>query len=652
MNRSLRESLLGKSLDPLSGDARKHVALIAFLAWIGLGADGLSSACYGPEEAFLALGEHTPLSLYLAAMTAITVFVIAVAYNQVIELFPSGGGGYKVATRLLGAHAGLVSGSALVVDYVLTIAISIASGVDALFSLLPPSVGAIKLGLEVALTVLLLYLNLRGMKESIRFLLPIFIGFVVTHTLLIAYGVLAHGDQLPSMVGRTFAETQQFGSNLGWVAVAALLLRAYSLGGGTYTGIEAVSNNVQSLVEPRVRTGKWTMFYMALSLAFTAAGIIVLYLLWDARHVDGRTLNAVTFESIIANIGFGSAAMNQTALVVVLAFEAGLLLVAANTGFLGGPAVLANMAVDSWMPHQFRNLSSRLVTQNGVILMTVAAVVVLLITGGSVSVLVVLYSINVFLTFTLSLLGLVRYWWLHRAEGRWLMRISLSLLGLVVCGGILIITTIEKFLEGGWITFIITGLVIGIGFAIRRHYSMVAESIGRAEALYAAPAGHVEAIAKLAPDRPTAAFIIGRNRCGLIHAARTVLRTWPGFYRNFLVVSAQPVDVRSYRGDEVLARLKADRLRDMKFYMDLARHNGIASKYYLGFGVDGVEEMVKLCRQARAEFPNIVFFASKLVFANETWITRILHNQIVSAMQLRLQMEGMQMVILPMPAPG
>jgi len=118
------------------------------------------------------------------------------------------------------------------------------------------------------------------------------------------------------------------------------------------------------------------------------------------------------------------------------------------------------------------------------------------------------------------------------------------------------------------------------------------------------------------------------------------------------VVSAQPVDVRSYGGDEVLARLKADRLKDMKSYKDLARHNGIASKYYLGFGVDGVEEMVKLWRQARAEFPNIVFFASKLVFANETWFTRILHNQIVSAMQLRLQMEGMQMVILPMPAPG
>src|SRR5882672_7272967 len=106
MSRSLRESLLGKPLDPFSGETRKHAALIAFLAWVGLGADGLSSACYGPEEAFLALGVHTPLGLYLAAMTAVTVFVIAVAYNQVIELFPSGGGGYKVASRLLGSRAG------------------------------------------------------------------------------------------------------------------------------------------------------------------------------------------------------------------------------------------------------------------------------------------------------------------------------------------------------------------------------------------------------------------------------------------------------------------------------------------------------------------------------------------------------------------
>src|SRR6201982_3862702 len=156
MTRSLRESLLGKPLDPFSGDTRKHVALVAFLAWIGLGADGLSSSCYGPEEAFLALGEHTHLALYMAAATALTVFVIAVGYNQVIELFPSGGGGYKVATNLIGPYTGLVSGAALIVDYMLTIAISIASGVDAVFSQLPLPAQGFKLYTELALVVVLL----------------------------------------------------------------------------------------------------------------------------------------------------------------------------------------------------------------------------------------------------------------------------------------------------------------------------------------------------------------------------------------------------------------------------------------------------------------------------------------------------------------
>ena len=258
----LRESLFGKALDPFSQDTRHSVALVAFLAWIGLGADGLSSACYGPEEAYLALGAHTPLGLYLAALTAATVFIIAVAYNQVIELFPSGGGGYKVATSLLGPYAGLVSGSALIVDYVLTVSISVASGVDALFSLLSPAVGAAKLSLEIALTLVLLFLNLRGMRESIRLLLPIFLGFVITHTLLIVYGTLAHVERISTLIPQTWDETTTMSRQLGWVGVASLLLRAYSLGGGTYTGIEAVSNNVQALAEPRVRTRKWTMFYM------------------------------------------------------------------------------------------------------------------------------------------------------------------------------------------------------------------------------------------------------------------------------------------------------------------------------------------------------------------------------------------------------
>jgi hypothetical protein len=221
-----------------------------------------------------------------------------------------------------------------------------------------------------------------------------------------------------------------------------------------------------------------------------------------------------------------------------------------------------------------------------------------------------------------------------------------------VCAGILAVTTIEKFTEGGWITLIITGLVIATGLAIRRHYDAITAGVRRADQLYVPPTGHFSLRPRLDPSRATAAFIIGRSRSGLVHASRTVLKTWPGFYKNFLVVSAQPVDVRSYGGDRTCEALRQERLKDMEFYMELARQHGMASKYYLGFGVDGVEEMVKLCREAHAEFPHVVFFASTLVFENETWITRLLHNQIVYAIQRRLQLEGMQMVILPMEAPA
>src|SRR5476649_1458556 len=136
----LKHILIGDPLNPFNPHILRHVSLIAFLAWIGLGADGLSSSCYGPEEAYIALGaQNTHLALYIALAVAITVFVISLGYNQVIELFPSGGGGYKIATQLLGPYVGLVSGAALIVDYVLTITISIASGMDAIFSLLPIS---------------------------------------------------------------------------------------------------------------------------------------------------------------------------------------------------------------------------------------------------------------------------------------------------------------------------------------------------------------------------------------------------------------------------------------------------------------------------------------------------------------------------------
>jgi amino acid transporter len=645
----IREIVLGKALDPMKSDTRHSLALVAFLAWVGLGADGLSSSAYGPEETFRALGGHTHLGLYMALATAVTVFIIALAYNQVIELFPTGGGGYRVASILVGPYMGLIAGCALILDYVLTVSISVAAGVEALASLLPLGFHPYKLWAEALVVGILIVLNLRGMKEAIRVLLPIFLGFVATHLVLIIYGIFTHAAYLPELIPNTLQDTAALASDIGWVGVAGMLLLAYSQGGGTYTGLEAVSNNVNILAEPRVHTGKMTMLYMALSLAFTASGIILLYLLWDARPVEGQTLNASTFRAIIDSLGMGDW-INKVLLTVVLAFEAGLLFVAANTGFLGGPAVLSNMAADSWVPHKFRYLSTRLVTQNGILVMGVAALAILFWTGGSVTLLVVLYSVSVFLTFAISLFGLCLYWWQHRGDREhWLRRFLLSLLGFVICAGILAVLVVEKFTEGGWAAAIIIGAIAALCIYIRGHYRETKTAIHSVDQVFAnQPFGPHVGPVEPNPDDQAAVFIVGSSRGGGLHALLWVQRMFPGHFKNFIFVNARTVDSHAYGGEGAVEQMRAEANATLKFFVDFCHSHGMASSAYLGFGTDVVDEVTKLCETISKEYPNSIFFTSKLIFEHDNWFTRLLHNQAALAIQRRLHFESLQMVILPM----
>ena len=197
MSKKFEELFLGKAKNPLDQNVFHKISLVAFLAWVGLGADGLSSSAYGPEEAYRALGpQYHHIALYLALATAATVFIISASYNQIIEYFPSGGGGYVVASKLLSPTAGLISGSALLIDYVLTIILSIAAGVDAIGSCQYCAfIVPFKFYIEIALLLLLIWLNMRGIKESITTLLPIFLVFVLFHAILIIAGIFGHGSQ-------------------------------------------------------------------------------------------------------------------------------------------------------------------------------------------------------------------------------------------------------------------------------------------------------------------------------------------------------------------------------------------------------------------------------------------------------------------------
>src|ERR1700689_2996603 len=296
----LKKLVLGKPKDPLDPHVFHNISLIAFFAWVGLGADGLSSSCYGPEEAFLSLGSHTHLALFLAIAVMATVFIISTSYSQIIELFPSGGGGYLVASKLLSPTVGMISGCALLIDYVLTITISIASGADALFSFLPASWLPHKLAFAILGVFVLTLLNLRGVKESVVALVPVFMVFVITHAFLIVYALVVHAGEFGQVIHTTMDNVRQAHAELGLLGTMLLMLRAYSMGAGTYTGIETVRNGLPLLREPKVQTGKRTMHYMAISLAFTATGLMFAYLFLHVNYQEGKTLNAVLFENLTA----------------------------------------------------------------------------------------------------------------------------------------------------------------------------------------------------------------------------------------------------------------------------------------------------------------------------------------------------------------
>lgn len=628
-----------------------HIALIPLLAWIGLGADGLSSSSYGPDEAFRTLftahhGVHAYLAVGLAAMTATTVFVIAAAYSRIIEEFPQGGGGYIVATKLLGPRAGVVSGCALLVDYMLTITVSIAAAGDALFSFLPMDLLPYKLPVEAICILGLVAMNIRGVRESVLALAPIFILFGITHIALIGGGLIAHVPEIPATARSVSTGFHQGLTTLGAGGMFLLFVHAYSLGGGTYTGIEAVSNGLPIMREPRVQTGKRTMLYMAVSLAFTAGGLLVCYLLWHVGpDPQGRkTMNAVLLERMAAGMPLG-----QAFVIVTLASEGALLVVAAQAGFIDGPRVLANMAVDSWMPRRFAALSERLTTANGVFLMGAASLAALWYAHGDVRRLVVMYSINVFLTFSLSMFGMSGLWGrTRRGKPKWKRRVALFGFGFLLCVTILVITLVEKFAEGGWLTLVATGAAVVLCFLIRNHYRTVSAKLAK---LYS-ELEKVPRTAKVLPAEPdpreaTAALLVGDYSGVGIHAMLAIFRTFPGHFKNLVFLSVGVIDSGEFKGEYAIDALRERTENTLKKYVELARGLGIPSTYRMAIGIDAVDEAEKLCLEVAKEFPRITFFAGKLIFRREAWYQRLLHNETAVAIQKRLHWSGLTTVVLP-----
>jgi hypothetical protein len=427
------------------------------------------------------------------------------------------------------------------------------------------------------------------------------------------------------------------------------------MGAGTYTGIEAVSNGLPILREPKVKTGKRTMHYMAFSLALVVMGLMIAYLLYRVVPQSGKTLNAVLFETMTQGWGRGGIVF----VLVTLLSEAALLFVAAQTGFLDGPRVLSNMALDRWFPTKFAMLSDRLVTQKGILMMGGAALATMLLTRGSVKYLVVLYSINVFITFFLSQLGMVRHWWEVRGkEAHWEKKLFINSVGMTLTFFILVSVTVLKFHEGGWITILLTGTLIGIALLTQRHYRNTFRILHRLDELVKVAesscptlsAGQVaekELNIKYDPGDKTAILLVnGFNGLGL-HTLFSIIRLFGGTFKNFVFIQVGVVDAGNFKGIEEMAHMKTTVKNELDRYVHYMRCHGYYAAGYSSFGNDVVDEIASLTPQILEKFPNSILFGGQLVFPRTTFLSGLFHNYTIFAVQRRFYNQGIPVVILP-----
>ncbi|HEY0781854.1 MAG TPA: amino acid permease, partial [Thermoanaerobaculia bacterium] len=488
-------------------------------------------------------------------------------------------------------------------------------------------------------------------KESIKALLPIFIVFLLTHALLISWALFSHLGRIPAVSAQV---SQGFGAGLGTLGLggmAMLLLRAYALGGGTYTGIEAVSNGLQIMREPRVETGKRTMVYMSLSLALTAAGILIGYLLLRIEHVSDKTMNAVLAETVFGGWHLGGMPIGYWLVLITLVSEGLLLVVAAQAGFIDGPRVMANMATDSYLPHRFAALSEQLSMQNGVLLMGGAALAMLAYTRGNIQTLVYMYSINVFLTFTLSQLGMTRFWWTRpKMLGR-RRHLAIHLVALLLCASILVITVFERFTHGGWVTVVITTAFVLVCYAIHAHYQNTKAGLRQLDdVLGSIPTKGEPNAAPLDPKAPTAVLLVSSFSGFGVHTMLSILRFFPGLYKQFIFVSVAVVDSGTFKGREEIEGLQHHTDEDLARYVELSRRLGFPADSVSQTGIEVVEEATELCEKTAKIYPKATIFTGKLVFKRERFFQRLLHNETATLIQRRLQWVGVPMVVLPIRA--
>ncbi|MEU1080302.1 APC family permease [Streptomyces sp. NPDC005908] len=490
IGRALRSDRLGETLLP------KRVALPVFAS------DPLSSVAYAPGEVLLVLSiaglSAYHFSPWIAVAVVVLMFTVVASYRQNVHAYPSGGGDYEVATTNLGPKAGLTVASALLVDYVLTVAVSISSGIENLGSAVPFVVEN-KVPCAIGVIVLLTVMNLRGVRESgTLFAIPTYV-FVAGVFLMIAWGAfrgVVLGDDMRAPTADFEIKPEHPG--LAGFALVFLLLRAFSSGCAALTGVEAISNGVPGFRKPKSRNAATTLALMGLLAVTMFCGIIALASATDVRMAEnpGKDLvhNGVPLGpgyvqdpviSQVAEAVFGSG----TFLFVVLAGATALVLfLAANTAYNGFPLLGSILAQDRYLPRQLHTRGDRLAFSNGILLLAGAAGLLVWVYGADSTRLIQLYIVGVFVSFTLSQTGMVRHWnrllatEKDQAKRRHMIRSrAINAFGAFFTGLVLVVVLLTKFTHGAWVALLGMCIFYATMTAIRRHYDRVAEEIAAPE---------------------------------------------------------------------------------------------------------------------------------------------------------------------------
>lgn len=467
----LKRVLVGR---PLATTEQEHQRLSKRIALAVFSSDAISSTAYATEEILFvtALGASS-LQLGLdrlvpiAFAVAILLTIVASSYRQTIYAYPSGGGSYVVSRENLGENASLVAGASLLVDYILTVAVSISAGVAAIVSIPAfEDLRGYRVQLGLVLVILITLANLRGVKESGRiFSVPTY-SYIVILSVLIVYGlarsVFGDIDRVP-FDPEAFEGVRETGGTL----TLFLLLKGFSSGAVALTGVEAISNGVPAFRRPESRNAARTLVAMAAILGTLFMGVSIL-----AHRLHPYPSEEETVFSQLGRAVFGEGALYLFLQVAT----AGILVMAANTAYADFPRISSIIARDGYLPRQLANRGDRLVFSNGVVFLALAAGALLVAFGGITNALIPLYAVGVFTSFTLSQLGMVRHHRTERERG-WRRNSVVNGIGAAATFVVLLIVAITKFSSGAWVPLVVIPTIIVLFKAVRRHYAGVAEGL-------------------------------------------------------------------------------------------------------------------------------------------------------------------------------